>query len=288
MRDRYAGSHTVSKKRSNRSEPQPAEIQGDVAATAPTASLPATTTAPTDPTAPAVPSTESTTPVADPANPRAKHFAFRALRAAKWLLTEYDLLGGTQGASAVGSGEGEEDAAATPIDEVAAELAATPTLLGHSSVLAVPEVLGLLATLQKSGTVQVWNEHAAFRIEMKRGSVVSAQTTSADPDLRLGTILVEVGAIDAAALQDFVDHEIPRGKRMGDALVDAGKIDRATLSRAVAQQAQKVFHAAYDLRGSWYRFDPDCRDEEHDRGMSMTQLLLESARRHDEGTKPPG
>ena len=64
-------------------------------------------------------------------------------------------------------------------------------------------------------------------------------------------------------------------------------MDRATLLRAVEQQAQKVFHAAYDLPDSWYRFDPECRDEEHDRGMSMTQLLLESARRHDETEKSP-
>ena len=65
------------------------------------------------------------------------------------------------------------------------------------------------------------------------------------------------------------------------------RVDRATLLRAVEQQAQKVFHAAYDLPDSWYRFDPECRDEEHDRGMSMTQLLLESARRHDETEKSP-
>lgn len=209
----------------------------------------------------------------------ARHFASRAFRAAKWLLTEYDLLGGSaprKPAEEAGTGGQESDGE-------------SPTLVGHASVIAVPEVLGLLATLHKSGTVEVWNGQTAYRIQLLRGAVVSAQTTSNDPDLRIGNILVEDGAIEKAALDAFVAELLPRGKRLGDGLVDAGLIDREALVRAIARQAQKVFHAAYDLPDAWYRFDPLPEAAEVERGMSMTQLLLESARRRDEVRKsPPG
>ncbi|MCK6447761.1 MAG: DUF4388 domain-containing protein [Planctomycetes bacterium] len=158
---------------------------------------------------------------------------------------------------------------------------AKPAFCGHSSVLAVPEVLGLLATLHKSGSFSVWNGHDAFRIRLVRGTVVSAQATASAHQLLLGTILVDHGAIAAQTLAEFMAHLAPE-RRLGDALVEAGLIERTTLESAVQYQAQRVFHAAYGLRDAWYRFDIDVDDSVHERGMSVTHLLLESARMRDE------
>ena len=166
-RGRYRESHIVSKKRSNRREPHPSLNQGGSLATTAAASASPSPSAESGATNPVVGKDAGS--VADAGSPAVpKHFAFRALRAAKWLLTEYDLLGGVQGGSTVAVSEAPAEAA----EHEEAETPTGATLLGHSSVLAVPEVLGLLATLQKSGTVHVWNEFAAFRVEIKRGAVV--------------------------------------------------------------------------------------------------------------------
>lgn len=158
---------------------------------------------------------------------------------------------------------------------------AKPALCGHSSVLAVPEVLGLLATLHKSGTFSVWNAHDAFRIRLVRGTVVSAQATASAHQLLLGTILVDHGAIAAQTLTEFMEELAPE-RRLGDALVEAGLIERTTLESAVQYQAQRVFHAAYALHDAWYRFDVEIDNSPHERGLSVTHLLLESARMRDE------
>jgi hypothetical protein len=167
--------------------------------------------------------------------------------------------------------------------QVAAEAAMQrPALCGHSSVLAVPEVLGLLATLSKSGAFSVWNEQDAFRIRLVRGTVVSAQATSATHRLLLGRILVDHGSLTEEALARFVDSWPEPKRRLGDALIEAGLIDRAALESAIQFQAQRVFHAAYDLRDAWYRFDPERDDGAQEHGLSVTHLLLESARMRDE------
>lgn len=273
---------TVAKKHKHKQDaPTPSAEPQTPAASTPTSAADASATSAAPPTA----VDTSSVPVSgSPQEAKASHFAFRALRAAKWLLTEYDLLGGTP------PKKGEESAAPpSPETEATAaqDAADHPTLVGHSSVLAVPEVLGLLATLQKSGRVEVWNDEVAYRIQMVRGAVASAQTTSNDPELRLGSILVEDGVVTKDVLDDFVQNRLPRGKRLGDALVEAALVDRDAIARAIEHQAQKVFHAAYDLPNSWYRFDPVPEATEPERGMSMTQLLLESARRRDEVTKAP-
>lgn len=236
-------------------------------------------------------------------------FASRALRAAKKLLIEDDIFGGqaeatllvdAEPSNAPGSaphGAPADTSTGAPVDtfagvpsaadfdavaEAAPVAAAAPALCGHSSVLAVPEVLGLLANLHKSGMFTVWNDHDAFRIRLLRGTVVSAQATSTEHRLLLGRILVDHGALTEEALNAFVERMPAPKRRLGDALVEAGLIERATLESAIQFQAQRVFHSAYDLRDAWYRFDVERDEPAHERGLSVTHLLLESARMRDE------
>ncbi|MCE9595602.1 MAG: DUF4388 domain-containing protein [Planctomycetes bacterium] len=160
--------------------------------------------------------------------------------------------------------------------------AATPALCGHSSVLAVPEVLGLLANLHKSGHFSVWNDVDAYRIHLVDGNVVSAQVLTSHHTLMLGRILVDHGALTEVALTQFLEAHPLERRRLGAALVEAGLVDENAIASAVAYQAQRVFHAAYDLRDAWYRFDVDRSEKRHERGLSVTHLLLESARMRDE------
>ncbi|MCC6409384.1 MAG: DUF4388 domain-containing protein [Planctomycetes bacterium] len=240
-------------------------------------------------------------PAHDARGPGRWSFASRALRAAKKLLIEDDIFGGQAEATLLVDAEPSHASGTAPADgsvdasndasaaadpaacgEAAPVAAAAPALCGHSSVLAVPEVLGLLANLHKSGMFTVWNEHDAFRIRLLRGTVVSAQATSSEHRLLLGRILVDHGALTEEALHAFVERMPAPKRRLGDALVEAGLIERATLESAIQFQAQRVFHSAYDLRDAWYRFDVERDEPAHERGLSVTHLLLESARMRDE------
>jgi hypothetical protein len=213
-------------------------------------------------------------------------FASRAFKAAKKLLsTELVLYPQTEPPPMPALSEdalASSDAPAQDEATVEAPQVATPALCGHSSVLAVPEVLGLLANLHKSGNFSVWNDVDAYRIHLVDGNVVSAQVLTANSSLVLGRILVDHGALAEATLTQFLEEHPNERRRLGAALIEAGHVDENAIASAIAYQAQRVFHAAYDLRDAWYRFDVDREVSRHERGLSVTHLLLESARMRDE------
>ena len=158
------------------------------------------------------------------------------------------------------------------------------SLIGHVSVLSVPDVLGLLSTLQKTGTFAMWNEREYYRIWIVRGTVVWAQSKTPVPNLMLGQILVAQGAIDQAALEQFIAERPESRSRLGQTLVEAGRIHSSALDRAVTFQAQSIFDRAYAMQNASYRFKLEDAADMAEHGLSVTHLLLESARTSDEAS----
>ncbi|MEO6709877.1 MAG: DUF4388 domain-containing protein [Planctomycetota bacterium] len=165
-------------------------------------------------------------------------------------------------------------------------------LSGHTSTVAVPEVLGFLAQLRKSGTLWIWNALDQFRVQLIHGNVTFAHSDFPRKGSLLGEILVAQGAIDAQRFEHFLHYERGPGP-LGDALIEAGLVTRQGLSAAIQHQAQCVFDCAYGLEDAFFRFDAS-DDLEAPQGIriSVTQMLFESARERDESeqrlaTRPP-
>jgi len=117
-----------------------------------------------------------------------------------------------------------------------------------------------------------------------RGTVVWAQSKTPVPNLMLGQILVAQGAIDQAALTQFIAERPESRSRLGQALVEAGRIQTSALDRAVTFQAQSIFDRAYAMENASYRFKLEAAANMAEHGLSVTHLLLESARTSDEAS----
>ena len=50
----------------------------------------------------------------------------------------------------------------------------------------MPEVLGFLAQLRKSGTLWIWNDLEHFRVQLREGSVTFARSESPAARIALG------------------------------------------------------------------------------------------------------
>ena len=155
-------------------------------------------------------------------------------------------------------------------------------LSGHTSTVAMPEVLGFLAQLRKSGTLWIWNDREQFRVQLVDGNVTFARSESPRQGSLLGEILVSQGAMDALRFEQFLKQARPAGP-LGDALLRAGLVTQAQLSSAVQYQAQRVFNRAYGLEDAYFRFDSG-HELEMQSGikLSVTHMLFESARSRDE------
>lgn len=155
-------------------------------------------------------------------------------------------------------------------------------LSGHTSTVAMPEVLGFLAQLRKTGTLWIWNRYDHYRVQLVDGNVTFARSEARRQGSLLGEILVSQGAVDAARFEEFMAQERGPGP-MGDALIAAGLVTREALTAAVQHQAQCVFDRAFGLEDAYFRFDgnPGTDTPESIR-ISVTQMLFESARERDE------
>lgn len=155
-------------------------------------------------------------------------------------------------------------------------------LSGHTSAVAIPEVLGFLAQLRKSGTLWIWDHKEQFRIQLVDGHVIFARDETPQRGWLLGEVLISQGAIDAARFDAFM--KLPREPGpLGDALIKAGLIDKKALAGAIQFQAQRVFNRAYGLEDAYFGFDANRGDDDaHGIKISVTSMLFESARTRDE------
>lgn len=155
-------------------------------------------------------------------------------------------------------------------------------LSGHTSTVAMPELLGFLAQLRKTGTLWIWNDREQFVVQLVDGNVTFARSQSPRQGSLLGEILISQGAIDGARFDAFLAAPREPGP-LGDALVKAGLISREALASAIQYQAQRVFDRAYGLADAYFCFEGGVAEGPCEgTRISVTHMLFESARTRDE------
>ncbi len=152
---------------------------------------------------------------------------------------------------------------------------------GNSGSIPLFQLLSFLGTLQETGTVKVTAPSEIFSLELKQGVVVHAQSNNAPRNAMLGNILVEMGAVDRAKLEEALGNS--HGGRLGETLERGALVNTDDLKRAVERQIQmlfdRLFHAQ-DAEFAFWKGEPRYSDGRIH--LNVMQLLLESARSADE------
>ena len=159
-------------------------------------------------------------------------------------------------------------------------------LRGEGQVLPIPEVLGVVSTLHKSGMLWVESATENFLVQVSDGTVVFVQGDCPPPGGRIGEILVDRGFTNEAAIRGVLDHTDRRSNLFGKALLGAGIITAAHLKEALTFQAQQIFNRLFSAEEARFEFltgmSKLIKEDIH---LNVTQLLLESARLADESSE---
>jgi hypothetical protein len=157
----------------------------------------------------------------------------------------------------------------------------THALHGHGTVLPIPELIGFLGTLGKSGILKVCTQKEVFTFEFQDGEIVHGEASRAPLGQRLGDLLVSHGAVDRRTLEN-ARNEVPTWK-VGRLLLQKRFITREQLSAALRSQIQLMFNRLFREEAKVYTFwsgPPICADEGV--RLNTTSVLLEGARVSDE------
>lgn len=156
-------------------------------------------------------------------------------------------------------------------------------LRGHTRAITIPEVLGFIASLRKSGVLRINSPDEAYMIQLETGSVVYAQGDNPPPGSRLGEILVTEGALSQEALDEFTDGAGGEPGMLGSQLIARGLVSEEAMRIALCFQVQLLFHRVFEAKDSVFQFDEGQQlRNPGDIRLDVTSLLLESARSSDE------
>lgn len=154
---------------------------------------------------------------------------------------------------------------------------------GTIETFGVPDLVGMISSLQKTGTLTLQGDGAMFVFEFEAGRVVHAITNKHDPSMRLGTILVAQNHLDEHRLRDSLAAATAGKQLLGDALVRSATVSAEDLRTALDEQVHRIFDAAFSLRQGRFAFQEGSLSTLQQRtSLNTTQLLLETARLRDE------
>jgi hypothetical protein len=158
-----------------------------------------------------------------------------------------------------------------------------PSFRGTTDALSVGDLVSLLNTTRKTGTLTLQTESSLYVFEFEEGAVVHAVTNAANPEFRLGAILVAQGKLPEDRLRQCLEASARGGELLGDRLLRLQLVSAADLRAALEVQVRRIFDAVFALPGARFTFTEGPVSEIAERSRHNTvHLLLEAARQCDE------
>ena len=169
---------------------------------------------------------------------------------------------------------------------VAAAAGARPFLAGSFDALTPGEVLALLYSSLRTGTLVARAQGSLIELLFRDGEITGGSTN--DRRLRLGPVLVRQGWLEPATLAELEPLVTP-ALRLGKLLTQRGLLDAADLYRAVVLQVQEMALELLSWESGTFLFaeGPLPSHSALRLGKRTRELCVESARRRLRKPTPP-
>lgn len=148
---------------------------------------------------------------------------------------------------------------------------------GRLEGVALPDLLWALCRAGKTGVVRFQDKQSETKVYLESGCIVFAGSTR--PDDRLGEQLLRQGRISLAQLESAVQR-IAAGKRIGTLLVESGALSAQHLVDGVLTQVRKIVLDLFEWEEGEYHFEegPLPTEELIKLNISTGELLLSGIR----------
>lgn len=168
--------------------------------------------------------------------------------------------------------------------------------MGETTEVGVAELLSVLARRGHTGRLAIAAGHDDTQIYLDSGKI--SLISSNRRELRLGRVLVRLGAIDEASLDSAVrdQYQADKGRPLGQILIESGRITPDDLRRAAEEQCVESLARVIVAPHGSFVFNRDLRPpvEQGLLTLNAEGIVFEASRRADEMTRlrallpPPG
>jgi len=158
-------------------------------------------------------------------------------------------------------------------------------LQGNIERFTLPEILQLISSGRKTGTLGVQRDDDIVMVYFKNGQVIYGY--GPNKTYHIGRMLVEKGRITPQQLDESIALQAGQregGKRLGQILIEKRYIDRADLEEVVRKQVEELIYSLMTWdRGSFKFYENQFpTEEEITVTLSTENIVLEGLRRVDE------
>ncbi|MFH2057107.1 MAG: DUF4388 domain-containing protein [bacterium] len=157
------------------------------------------------------------------------------------------------------------------------------SLTGNLKTVTFPDLLQLIATGRKTGTVAITRGEAKKEIYFKDGNVLGASSYGADDDL-LGNIILKSGKVSKGDLQRALFVHRTSGKKIGQTLVEMGLVTRDELKVYLRRHVESLIYDLFSWKdGEFILREGDLPDRaKRTVELSTMSIVMEGSRRIDE------
>lgn len=157
-------------------------------------------------------------------------------------------------------------------------------LSGNIEKFTLPEILQLVATSKKSGTLGIQRDDSIVMIYFKEGNVIYAYGPR--QTFHLGQLLREKDIISDRQLEQAIaiQSKLENSKRLGEIMISRKFIDRSDLEKVVTRQIEELLYSLMSWTSGSFKFYEDQlpTEEEITVEVSVENVILEGLRRLDE------
>jgi hypothetical protein len=164
------------------------------------------------------------------------------------------------------------------------------SFVGRLEDLALPEILQMLAVSGKTGKLVLTRRDGEGLLVFKNGKIIYAASNSARE--AFGNILVCRHLVSEEMLTEALkrQHRSREEKRLGTILVEMGAMSATQLEEVLRAQTEKVVHELLGWQGGFFKFDAleipeqgevavDARDFIMEGGLTAEQLAYSASQR---------
>ncbi len=157
-------------------------------------------------------------------------------------------------------------------------------LQGNLEKFKLPEILQLIATSRKSGTLGIQRDDSIVMIYFQSGEIIYGYGPR--QTFHVGQLLRDRGIITAQQLEEAVrtQAQTDNTSRLGAIMIAREFVDRADLEAVIKEQVEELLYSLLSWQSGSFKFYEDQfpTEEEITVSLSVENVILEGLRRLDE------
>jgi hypothetical protein len=157
------------------------------------------------------------------------------------------------------------------------------SLNGNLNTLSFPDLLQLISSSKKTGVLTLMRQAQRKEIYFREGNIVYATSSNTEEEL-IGNLLIRLGKLSKAELDEVIKLHRATGKMIGATVVEMGLLKKEELVACLKLQIEEIVYNLFSWKEGDFIFQDDKEPAEGQitTNLNTINVIMEGTRKIDE------